>query len=178
MEKYSFQKVLISQESEEIFIEFSGTKDESSPSDNFEKSFIEAEFDSERNAEISEWDRINIDELYDTKRDISCQPRPCHQNRNWQKRPSVIVSSNVMNKHYSRVIVLPITSNISKIYPFEVFIDKNNSDIPQTSKIMVDQIRCVVEPMRLNSLACFSPDIGLSLTCVLGMEEKFFKVYK
>ncbi|GMT48580.1 MAG: hypothetical protein IEMM0008_0119 [bacterium] len=27
-------------------------------------------------------------------------------------RPAVIVSSNVINKHYSRVIVLPITSNI------------------------------------------------------------------
>ncbi|GMT48579.1 MAG: hypothetical protein IEMM0008_0118 [bacterium] len=62
MEKILIPKGVDISEGEEIFIEFNGTKDESSPSDNFEKSFVEAEFDSERNAEISEWDRINIDE--------------------------------------------------------------------------------------------------------------------
>jgi len=56
-----------------------------------------------------------------------------------KRRPGLIVSSNVGNINSSRVIIAPITSNVKKVYPFEVLL--KNADKP--SKVMLDQIRTV-----------------------------------
>lgn len=54
-------------------------------------------------------------------------------------RPAIIISNNSSNKHLSRVQVIPLTSNISRVYPCEalVFI-KNNP-----AKAMADQMTTV-----------------------------------
>ena len=51
-------------------------------------------------------------------------------------RPAVIVSNDTANKYLSRVVVIPLTSNVSRIYPGEavVTVDKVKN------KAMTDQI--------------------------------------
>ena len=39
--------------------------------------------------------------------------------------------------------VLPITSSVGKVYPFEVFLKKGESSIDNDSKIKVNQIRTI-----------------------------------
>ena len=57
-------------------------------------------------------------------------------------RPVVIVSNNKANEISGTVTILPITSsNLTKIYPFEVFLPKGSGDLPKDSKIKADQIR-------------------------------------
>jgi mRNA interferase MazF len=57
-------------------------------------------------------------------------------------RPVVIVSNNKANEFSGTVTILPITSsNLTKIYPFEVFLPKGSGDLPKDSKIKADQIR-------------------------------------
>jgi len=51
-------------------------------------------------------------------------------------RPAVIVSNDIANQHLTRVVVIPLTSNTSRIYPGEAVITVNN----QNSKAMTDQI--------------------------------------
>ncbi|MBA2368373.1 MAG: type II toxin-antitoxin system PemK/MazF family toxin [Candidatus Protochlamydia sp.] len=54
--------------------------------------------------------------------------------------PSLVLSHDVMNDNYTRVIVAPITSNIKKIYSF----DHKLHDNPHVSgKVMLHQIRTV-----------------------------------
>ncbi len=61
-------------------------------------------------------------------------------------RPGLILSNNSSNKHSKRVIIGPITSSVSKVYPFEAKVE-----LPKgTSKVMLDQIR-TVDKMRLGS---------------------------
>jgi len=56
-------------------------------------------------------------------------------------RPGIIISINAMNRYSPRLIIAPITSNIGKVYPFEVFITRGVSGLEKDSKIMLDQIR-------------------------------------
>ena len=62
-------------------------------------------------------------------------------------RPGLILSNNIGNEITNRVIVAPITSNVEKIYPFEVKIVIENKQ----SKVMLDQIR-VIDKSRLGDL--------------------------
>jgi mRNA interferase MazF len=54
-------------------------------------------------------------------------------------RPAIVISNDKSNRHLSRVQVVPITSNIDKVYPSEclVFLKK------QQGKAMVDQLKTV-----------------------------------
>lgn len=58
-------------------------------------------------------------------------------------RPGMIISANAMNHHSPRLIIAPITSNIGKIYPFELFIPGGVAGLEKDSKVMLDQIRSV-----------------------------------
>ncbi|HHT9146612.1 MAG: type II toxin-antitoxin system PemK/MazF family toxin [Candidatus Brocadiaceae bacterium] len=60
-------------------------------------------------------------------------------------RPGVIVSNDHANKGSNRVSVVPITSsNIAKVYPFEVFLSaKSETGLNYDSKIACDQVRSV-----------------------------------
>jgi mRNA interferase MazF len=54
-------------------------------------------------------------------------------------RPAVIISNDIQNELSSRVIVMPITSNIDRILKFEVKVSLNN----KPGKAMSDQIRTI-----------------------------------
>jgi mRNA interferase MazF len=56
-----------------------------------------------------------------------------------KKRPAVIISNDIGNEVSKRVIIAPITSKASKIFPFEVpiFLKK------KSGKILLDQLRAV-----------------------------------
>ncbi len=60
-----------------------------------------------------------------------------------KKRPVLIVSNNANNKMAKTVTIIPITSNIKKIYPFEVLIEMQNSGLPKSSKAQCHQIRTI-----------------------------------
>lgn len=55
-------------------------------------------------------------------------------------RPCLIISHDVMNDNYTRVIVAPITSNVKKIYPFDYLLKENHN---MTGKVLLHQLRTV-----------------------------------
>ncbi len=57
-------------------------------------------------------------------------------------RPVVIISNDINNRFSGTITVLPITStNLGKIYPFEVKLPKGAGNLPKDSKVKADQIR-------------------------------------
>ncbi|MFQ5559587.1 MAG: type II toxin-antitoxin system PemK/MazF family toxin [Nitrospinota bacterium] len=54
-------------------------------------------------------------------------------------RPALIISNDIANQHSKRVTVVPITSNVSKIYPFEVRLNT----LKKPGKAMADQLRSI-----------------------------------
>ena len=60
-----------------------------------------------------------------------------------QTRPAVIVSNNINNINSPIVSISPITSNVKRVYSFEVLIAKNAGGLSKKSKVMVNQTRAV-----------------------------------
>ena len=56
-----------------------------------------------------------------------------------KERPAVIVSNNAANRNLNRVQVVPITSNVSRIYPSEALITLQG----RQGKAMADQLTTV-----------------------------------
>lgn len=64
-------------------------------------------------------------------------------------RPAVILSNNLFNKHLPRLIVVPITSNVAKVFDFESLVLVNE----KKGKAMLDQIRAI-DKNRLGKKIC------------------------
>jgi mRNA interferase MazF len=58
-------------------------------------------------------------------------------------RPAVVISNNINNEFADTVTVLPVTSSMGKVYPFEVLLKKGVANMPSDSKVKANQIRTV-----------------------------------
>ncbi len=58
-----------------------------------------------------------------------------------KRRPVLIVSNDANNRAANTVTVLPITSNVSRVYPFEIILSPKESGLPKPSKAQAQQIR-------------------------------------
>jgi mRNA interferase MazF len=67
-----------------------------------------------------------------------------------KRRPVLIVSNNINNQVGATVTILPITSNVTKVYPFEILLQPLESGLPKPSKIQAQQIRTIAK-QRINS---------------------------
>ena len=70
-----------------------------------------------------------------------------------KRRPVLIISNDANNRASSTITILPITSNVSKVYPFEVFLASAECGLPKDSKIQAQQIRTIAkERITCNSI--------------------------
>jgi mRNA interferase MazF len=77
-----------------------------------------------------------------------------------KRRPVLIVSNDRNNRASDTVTIIPITSNIEHVYPFEVFLAAGDSGLPKPSKAQAQQIR-TISKQRLGSQPCGKIGTGL-----------------
>lgn len=71
-----------------------------------------------------------------------------------KKRPAVIVSNNTSNKYLKRYQVVPLSTQVGKIYLSETLISLQG----QSSKAMADQLTTVSELRFLNRIGSVTKD--------------------
>jgi mRNA interferase MazF len=70
-----------------------------------------------------------------------------------KRRPVLIVSNDANNRASPTVTVLPITSNVSRIFPFEIAVAPDESGLSKPSKIQAQQIR-TISKQRIRGAYC------------------------
>jgi len=60
-----------------------------------------------------------------------------------KRRPVLIVSNDANNRGASTVTILPITSNVTRVYPFEVALAEAAGGLSKQSKAQAQQVRTI-----------------------------------
>ena len=72
-------------------------------------------------------------------------------------RPALVVSNDINNAHSPIVSISPITSNVKRVYSFEVEVSAGIGGLRTLSKVMVNQTRAV-DKVRLIKRLGYLPD--------------------
>lgn len=88
-------------------------------------------------------------------------------------RPALIISNDVNNQYSDTVTVIPITSNVEKVYPFEAVLSSSEPGLSRKSKAKCNQIRTIDKKRLLKSLGKISfqelKEVEKSLLVHLGI---------
>jgi mRNA interferase MazF len=58
-------------------------------------------------------------------------------------RPAILITNNQANRHGTTVMVVPLSSNVERVYPFQLFLPREATGLNKDSKAQVELTRSV-----------------------------------
>src|SRR3954464_2620554 len=92
-----------------------------------------------------------------------------------KRRPVLIVSNDTNNEAHDFITVIPLTSNVSKVQSFEVWLPQAHTGLPKDSKALPQQIRTISKERITGGCVGivkreFMPDVDAALRTHLGLK--------
>jgi len=82
---------------------------------------------------------------------------PARDNEADSIRPAVVMTNNVANANGTVIAVVPLTSNVERVYAFQLFMPNGRTGLNEDSKAQVEQLRSVALSRVVRRLG-FVPD--------------------
>ena len=81
-----------------------------------------------------------------------------------KRRPAVIVSNDAANTTAQRlgrgvITVVPVTSNIGRVYPFQVLLRADHTGLGRDSKAQAEQVRSIAVERVAGRIGSLRPDL-------------------
>ncbi|AFZ02970.1 type II toxin-antitoxin system PemK/MazF family toxin [Calothrix sp. PCC 6303] len=87
-----------------------------------------------------------------------------------KQRPVLIVSNNANNRASTTITILPLTSNVTRVYPFEVLINSEDSGLSKVSKVQAQQIRTISkERIKSEVVGSLSAELMIAIDTALKL---------
>ncbi|WP_199331223.1 MULTISPECIES: type II toxin-antitoxin system PemK/MazF family toxin [unclassified Calothrix] len=87
-----------------------------------------------------------------------------------KRRPVLIVSNDISNNAATTVTILPLTSNVSRVYPFEVLLNPDISGLTKPSKVQAQQIRTISKQRIISEVvASLNEDVMILIDAALKL---------
>jgi mRNA interferase MazF len=85
-----------------------------------------------------------------------------------KRRPAVIVSNDGANASAARlgrgvVTIVPVTSNITRVYPFQVLLEAKTTSLTRDSKAQAEQVRSIAVQRIGNKVGAVPPEVMAKL---------------
>jgi len=85
-----------------------------------------------------------------------------------KRRPAVIVSNDGANSAAQRlgrgvITVVPVTSNVARVYPFQVLLDAGETGLAVDSKAQAEQVRSVAVERLGDRIGVMTPQLLAAL---------------
>lgn len=74
-------------------------------------------------------------DIYQVNFEPSVQGEPA------RTRPAVVLTNDIANETLPHLVVAPITSNVSREYPFDVLLAAGTCGLPESSRVQLNYIR-------------------------------------
>jgi len=72
-------------------------------------------------------------------------------------RPVIVVSNNAINQHSQLVIVVPVTTNVTRLSPSHVLLPRSEGGLSADSKALTEQIRAMDKQRLVTKIGTLSP---------------------
>lgn len=99
---------------------------------------------------------------------------PVRGNEANKRRPGVIVSNDGANSTANRlsrgvITVVPVTTNLSRVYPFQVLLPAASTGLPQDSKAQAEHVRSVAVERVGSRLGALPPTLLMEVDDALRL---------
>ena len=89
---------------------------------------------------------------------------PARSNEANFTRPAVVLTNNAANANNVVISVVPLTTNLGRIYPFQLLLPHQRTGLDEDSKAQVEQLRSVALSRAIRRLGFVPDDLMVQLS--------------
>jgi mRNA interferase MazF len=94
---------------------------------------------------------------------------PARPNEANNTRPGIVITNNTANTRGTFVTAIPVTTNTERVYPFQVLLPNQHTDLDEDSKAQLEQVRSISKSRLIKRIGHVPEELMLEVATKLRM---------